>query len=187
MAAHHAWLANTIHTHGWAVQAVLDDGPGDPPYAYTIGLHSFDAHPELLVSGLPPEPSAEILNLIGERVRDRQRLHEGQRLTLAPSLTVQLRAITPLASDQLLLGANELYRDPDGPAVPAFQAVWADHAGSLPGEPPWVKGVAQPLATVPPAGRGTRPGRVWHIPGQPRRRVSRPPRLPRPRRPPEPA
>lgn len=183
-----AWLADTIRSYGWAVQSVLDDGPEHPPYAYTIGLHAFDHHPELLVSGLPGTSAARILNLLGERVRHHERLSAGQRLTLAPLLTIELRSITPLASDQLLLGANHLYRDPDGPAVPALQAIWADGRGRLPWEPTALHRGGQPLATAPPAEHSTAGDLVWHLPGRPGRAVrgpARPLRLPRPRRPPE--
>lgn len=184
VAAHEAWLARTIGTHGWAVQAVLADGPDDPAYAYTIGMHSFGEHPELLVSGLPATRAAEILNLLGERIRTRQRLDDGQRLALTRALTVQMRAVTPLASDVLLLGANERYRHPDGPAVPALQAIWADSLGNMPWDPHWTLGAVQPLATLPPPGRGTWGGRIWYVPARLPRRLSQP-RIPRPRQPPE--
>ncbi|CUU56375.1 protein of unknown function (DUF4262) [Parafrankia irregularis] len=180
-----ALLDQILRTRGWAVQPVIDDGPDEPAYAYTIGLFAFDRHPELVVSGLRDDEATRVLDLLGERVRHHERLHDGQRLTLAPLLTVELRAITPFASDQLLLGANSLYRHPDGPAVPGLQAVWADHTGSLPWEPTWA-GPTQPLATAPPAGRGIPGSRVWHTAGRsgPRgRRSGRPLRLPPPRPP----
>ncbi|MBW8711109.1 MAG: DUF4262 domain-containing protein, partial [Mycobacterium sp.] len=51
-------LRATIRIHGWAVQSVEDDRL---PFAYTIGLHDRGL-PELLVTGLSPQPAARLLN-----------------------------------------------------------------------------------------------------------------------------
>ena len=55
-------LRSTILEHGWAVQFVESDRT---PYAYTIGLHDCGL-PELLVTGLPPQRAARLLNRVAE-------------------------------------------------------------------------------------------------------------------------
>ncbi len=47
-------------------------------FAYTVGLTGFD-HPELLLTGMPPEVAGRLLNGAGERVRSGDPLRPGQR------------------------------------------------------------------------------------------------------------
>ena len=56
-----------ILRHGWAATAVFGDDIGES-FAYTVGLTGFD-HPELLLTGMPPEVAGRLLNGAGERVR----------------------------------------------------------------------------------------------------------------------
>lgn len=52
-----------IRDRGWAVQFVEDDRP----FAYTIGLRD-NGFPELLITGLPPQTSARVLNSIAHQM-----------------------------------------------------------------------------------------------------------------------
>lgn len=59
-----------IH-HGWFLQGVLPE-PGDPAggWVYTVGLlESFD-HPELVITNIAYERGGEILNALGELIRE---------------------------------------------------------------------------------------------------------------------
>lgn len=128
-----AWQRDTIRRHGWAVTAVYGEEIGED-FAYTVGLSGFD-HPELLVTGMPPEVAGRMLNEYGERVRAGQRLRPGdQRLDPVARKPVELVEV----GDSLragLLDANGWYGGPDQPPVPALQLVWSDPAGVLPWEP----------------------------------------------------
>ncbi|MGV0837033.1 DUF4262 domain-containing protein [Mycolicibacterium thermoresistibile] len=59
-------LRDTINDHGWAVQFVECE---KRPFAYTIGLHQF-GQPELLITGLPAQPAARVLNSIAHMIVD---------------------------------------------------------------------------------------------------------------------
>lgn len=59
------WLSTireTVDKHGWAAQYVESDRA---PFAYTVGLHA-RVLPELLVTGLPPQPTVRLLNTVAE-------------------------------------------------------------------------------------------------------------------------
>jgi hypothetical protein len=144
-------MRDTIADHGWAVQAVLGEGVADPPYAYTIGLSTFDRHPELMIVGLPEREAGRMLNLLGERVRGGERLRAGQLVADVPSRgPLMLLEVTVEASDELLCYANHWYQDEDGPPVRAFQVVWSDD-GHLPWEEGWsLPDYAQLLACPAP-------------------------------------
>ncbi|WP_052669021.1 DUF4262 domain-containing protein [Nitriliruptor alkaliphilus] len=58
-------IPTTIARHGWAIQAVPDDGPGEPSFAYSIGLHERGL-PELLAIGLHPEEAAWLVQQVAE-------------------------------------------------------------------------------------------------------------------------
>src|SRR5262249_52869691 len=71
-------LRATIRIHGWAVQGVEDDRL---PYAYTIGLHDRGL-PELLVTGLPPEGAAGLLNDVAGAAVDGRDLAPGAHIAV---------------------------------------------------------------------------------------------------------
>jgi hypothetical protein len=116
-----AWQRETIRTHGWALQPVPGDEDG-PPYVYTVGLSGF-GHPELILFATAPAVAATVLNDLGELVRLGRGLAAGERVRLR-SGDVHLLAF-PQSADWLF-AANDLYRAPGGPPVPALLVVPAD-------------------------------------------------------------
>jgi len=116
-----AWQRDTIRTHGWALQPVPGDEDG-PPYVYTVGLSGF-GHPELILFATAPAVAATVLNDLGELVRLGRGLAAGERVRLR-SGDVHLLAF-PQSADWLF-AANDLYRGPGGPPVPALLVVPAD-------------------------------------------------------------
>jgi hypothetical protein len=116
-----AWQRETIRTHGWALQPVPGDEDG-PPYVYTVGLSGF-GHPELILFATAPAVAATVLNDLGELVRLGRGLAAGERIRLR-SGDVHLLAF-PQSADWLF-AANDLYRAPGGPPVPALLVVPAD-------------------------------------------------------------
>jgi hypothetical protein len=60
-----ASLRTTVTQHRWAIQYV----EGDRPFGYTIGLHP-KGLPELLITGLPPNTSARLINSIAHQMVD---------------------------------------------------------------------------------------------------------------------
>lgn len=116
-----AWQRDTIRRHGWALQPMPGDEDG-PSYVYTIGLSGF-GHPELILFATPPAVAARVLNDLGELVRLGRGLAAGERVRLR-SGDVHLLAF-PESADWLFV-ANDLYRAPGEPPVPALLVVPAD-------------------------------------------------------------
>jgi hypothetical protein len=124
-----AWQRETIRRYGWALQAVLGDEE-EPPFVYTVGLTGF-GHPELILFATSQATAATVLNDLGELVRAGHGLAAGEFIRLR-SGDVHLLAFPESAA--WLLAANDLYRTPDGPPVPALLVVPADEQVPTPGD-----------------------------------------------------
>jgi Domain of unknown function (DUF4262) len=116
-----AWRRDTIRRHGWALQAVLGDEDG-PPFVYTVGLTGF-GHPELILFATAQTTAGQLLNELGELVRAGRQLVAGQRVT-TPSGDVHL--LTFPEAEHWLFAAEDLYRAPGAPPVPALLVVPVD-------------------------------------------------------------
>ena len=116
-----AWQRDTIRHHGWALHPVPGDEDG-PPYIYTVGLSGF-GHPELILFATAPTVAATVLNDLGELVRLGRGLAAGERIPLRCG---DVHLITFPESADWLFAANDLYRGPGGPPVPALLVVPAD-------------------------------------------------------------
>lgn len=66
-----------IETHGWHVIKVTADPPR-PPFAYSIGLTQRFGHPEVLVAGLDLDVLHQLVNTVGEAVREGRTFAAGQ-------------------------------------------------------------------------------------------------------------
>lgn len=136
------WLAairETVDKHGWAVQYVESERT---PYAYTIGLHERGL-PELLVTGLPPERAAWLLDNIATYLADGGRPIPGELIATpdGPPLEV-VQVQQPDAHMNL---AVAFY----GSDLRALQLVWADDRGHQPWCPEFSRGQArQPVLGV---------------------------------------
>lgn len=124
-----------ITRHGWAVRNVADPDPAKC-ISYTVGLTAH-GHPEVTMTGLPPEVGTAFLNIVGEIV-----VRENGRFT-AGEATSELANGSPMPvltvldkSD--LTAVAEIYGD-----VPALQIVWTDSRGSL----PWDEDYANPAGS----------------------------------------
>jgi hypothetical protein len=128
-----AWTRETIRRSGWAIQYVSGEGDQDPPFAYTVGLFGL-GHPELVVFGIGPGDAGCLLNDVGGRVRDGQRVIPGELVTFTdwPHRVHVLPLVNPA---EVLFAANRFYRRPDRNPVPGVQLVWDDKEGRFPWEP----------------------------------------------------
>lgn len=120
-------LRAKIDTYGWAVRNVSDSDPAKC-LSYTIGLTAH-AHPEVVMTGLPPEVGTAFLNIVGEIVvREGGRFTAGEATTeLADGPAMPVLAVLDKTD---LTAVDAIYGD-----VPALQIVWTDSAGRLPWEP----------------------------------------------------
>ncbi|MFB9908517.1 DUF4262 domain-containing protein [Allokutzneria oryzae] len=118
-----AHLRGIIDSHGWAVQGVEGDGV-HPPWAYTVGLTP-RGKPELVVTGMPFQGAAGLLNVIAPET-----VQAGERIELGEALLIEVVELAvPSAHLHVAVG---LY----GPEVRALQLVHAD----LHGRWPWERG-----------------------------------------------
>ena len=130
-------LRDKINTYGWAVRNVSDADPARC-LSYTIGLTAH-SHPEVVMTGLPPEVGTAFLNIVGRFVvRDGGRFAAGEsttELAEGPAMPV----VSALDKTNLT-AMDDIYGD-----VPALQIVWTDSAGRLPCE----AGYANPPGSQP--------------------------------------
>lgn len=120
-------LRNKIDTYGWAVRNVSDSDPAKC-LSYTVGLTGHD-HPEVVMTGLPPEVGTAFLNIVGEIVvRDGGCFAAGETTTeMADGPAMPVLAVHDKSD---LTALDAVYGD-----VPVLQIVWTDSAGRLPWEP----------------------------------------------------
>ena len=138
-----AWLdqedthtAQTIRAHGWVVQFVGEgEDPGEPPFAYTIGLFGL-GHPELVGVGADCAPAHAILQAVAELVRGGRDLVPGELLTSGSPARQLVPEVCPNPGD-VVLGANRFYQRPPEHSVPALQLAWSSRDGSFPWDPGW--------------------------------------------------
>src|SRR3990172_5664569 len=57
-------LIADVESHGWHIVGVPDDDAG-PGFAFTVGIYMRTFQPEILIMGVPFEPSGRVLNAIG--------------------------------------------------------------------------------------------------------------------------
>jgi hypothetical protein len=121
-----ARMARTAHEYGWAVQGVERER-SRPPWAYTVGLTLVDL-PELLITGLPLQRSAQLLNGTAAHILGGDAPEPGEQMRLADGPLVEFVPVEN--SDVHLLTAVALY----GPEVRGLQMVWADDRDRWPWE-----------------------------------------------------
>jgi hypothetical protein len=124
-------LAQTIRAHRWAVQYVGEgEEPGEPAFAYTIGLYGL-GHPELVVVGLGPDSAHGILSHAAGMVGDGRDLVVGELLTF-PDRDDGLIVEHLPNPGEVVLAANRFYERPPEYSVPAYQLTWAHTGGAFP-------------------------------------------------------
>jgi hypothetical protein len=82
-------LLRKIRKKGWTMQYVESDRR---PYAYTIGLHDWDA-PELLMTGVSPQRAVRLLNMVAGRFVSGNVLAPGQQMALPDGPLIEIVAV----------------------------------------------------------------------------------------------
>jgi hypothetical protein len=136
-----------IAEHGWLIQWVgdpVDEAEPSAPFAYTVGLTAL-GHPELIVTGLPPEKAYGILQTLAERIRDNtEALVEGELLerVIGEPYLVRVGAVCERELAKHLTIAQAIYGD----EVKALQIIWPDGMNRLPGALGYsIPATAQPI------------------------------------------
>jgi hypothetical protein len=117
-------LGRMIMDSGWAVQFVERDRL-HPPYAYTVGLTA-RGKPELVVTGLPARPSAELLNDVAVHVLHSELPEPGEQIPLIGGPLIEIVEVDVPEAHLLMVG--EFY----DPGFRALQLVHADDRGHWP-------------------------------------------------------
>ena len=127
--AYAAKVQAVIDEHGWMVQFV----GSNPPLAYTIG-RTLRGLPELVVSAMPPETAAQVLNRAA-----RLGFTAGEMVDIG--FSVQFRAVA-ITTPRVHMGvAGRMY----GNGFTALQLLWPSKTGAWPGEVGWDGGPQQVL------------------------------------------
>lgn len=136
-------LLDDVTRHGWHCVQVQGDAK-NPPYSHTVGFHKTWKHPELLVMGLPPEVSHQVLGMASEMIaRGHVFRPELRDSALFEGKDCLPRTIPGTAHRKYMGLAVWFYRDTPG-GFPALQILWPDDNGRFPGELGFVDGAMQP-------------------------------------------
>ena len=100
---------------------------------YTVGLTRYEDHPEIIVVGACCSCAEDTLEAVVDVVRSGTRLGAGWALEIDGWRNILIGVDDPLRLTQ----AQDLYRIPGHPPVPALQLVGADEFGEL----PWESGI----------------------------------------------
>ena len=141
-------LTQTIRRRGWSIQYIGGEEcsrPGChpeaddlPPFAYTVGLFGL-GHPELLMVGADPDTVVQVMNALGERIREGDNLVPGILVTLDDWSHRIVPEEVPNPGE-ILIWANAFYQRPPEHSVPALQLTYDDSEGRF----PWDEGYESP-------------------------------------------
>jgi hypothetical protein len=153
-------LLADVERHGWHVIAIGAES-GLPSWAFTVGLtHTFGV-PELAAFGLSREVGYTTLNMLGDLVREGERLRPGSRIgDVLEGFDLELRA-GDSAWNYALFGYARWFYPHHEPAF--MQCVWPDMSGRF----PWEQGFEerlkrfQPALWMAPAEAPVGPWRAW--------------------------
>lgn len=121
-----------VQRHGWHVVMVAEGGPGEPPFAYTIGLQTTCAHPEFIIIGLPHDVSHPVLNELGRRIQSGDRFVAGDTIDeLLEGCKCRMDTVEALWLSEYVGQALQFY---DSPSVGYLQCLWPDRVGRYPSD-----------------------------------------------------
>ncbi|SRR6266700_4769535 len=135
-------ISQKVDEYGWAVVHVGASGD-EPNYAYSVGLFEKFGHPEVIVFGLHPDVLQDMINRIGDEVKQGKSfaastvssdLLEGYPCAFRPVAAGAVRAY---------MGAGLRYYARDFPAV---HCVWPDRQGRF----PWDSGASADFRRLQP-------------------------------------
>lgn len=116
-----ASLDRMVDDIGWACTGVLDD----PPWTYTIGLVETYQHPELVITGLPPEVAQGVFAAAVEQIKTGIRFEPGQDYEgIAVGFYVRFLPLAETATPQLRAARRR-----NGDDFEALQLIWPDRDG----------------------------------------------------------
>ncbi len=131
-------LRRAARETGWAVQYVETD----PPFAYTVGLADAGL-PELLITGLPPEPSLDLLNAAAHYMVHETEPVPGDTMSFGEDVVAEF---VEVRAPDVHMGWAAAYH---GGPVRGMQVAWRDHDGHSPWCPDFnLGGPRQPVLGI---------------------------------------
>lgn len=115
-------LHDTIQRCGCAIQGVETE-PGDPPWAYSIGLIAAVGHPELVVVGLDPLTAAGGIEALARRIMAGERCGPGPDGLDVEGLHVHLVEVHPSHLEAGMFASWVDYYGSLGSPRPEFEAL----------------------------------------------------------------
>jgi Domain of unknown function (DUF4262) len=119
-----AHLRELLEQHCWVVQGVQRERRR-PPYAYTVGLAGHD-RPELVVTGLPYDQAAALLNNIAGRLLQASPPRLGPLVPLPDGRRAEIVLVAEPSVHLVVAAAL------NGPGFSALQLVYPDEQGRWP-------------------------------------------------------
>jgi len=125
-------LLADVKSHGWHLVGVEEDSEG-PAFTFSVGLLYSLGHPEILIMGLQPSISGNLINDMGDAIRAGQTFQAGKQYDdIAAGFPLAFVAMDRRHYRQYLGYALWFYRTLD---IPVLQCVWPDKAGIFPWQP----------------------------------------------------
>lgn len=139
-------LLKTIETTGWYNVHISADG-NSPAYAFTIGHFYKMNHPEIIVIGLKPEISQQLLNIVAIKVVGAKTKIEPYKkyADMTEGFSLVFIPVSLEHYAEYLGYANWFYGSLPKP-YPVLQMVWPDKAGLF----PWDKGYDKRFLQIQP-------------------------------------
>jgi hypothetical protein len=122
-------LVSDIEEVGWHVIIIPEEEEG-PSFAYRIGLFRTFGHPEIIIFGLDLDVMHQIINLIGEEVRQGRRFADDQAASgILEGYNVRFLNVVRRHYPEYFGYAHWYYKGDD---FPALQCLWPDKQGRFP-------------------------------------------------------
>lgn len=137
-------VAAMIRDHGWAIQGVFARETSDQQwdFAYTVGLIQRGCSTELVITGIPMNAAADILNEIAASFMNAGEKIPPSEYTLKNGYTLKSVSFIPREGSDIHLGvARAYYGRAD---VPVTQYIWPDEEHHYPWDEGWGTGYVQP-------------------------------------------
>jgi len=122
-------VVNDVAEFGWHCVGIMEEGD-EPAYSFTVGLFKTFKHPELMIFGVPPSVGQQLLNIVGQALRD------GEPIDLSQPTDALLEGYSccfvpvPKAHYREFVGFARWYYEGDD--FPLYQVVWPSRSGLFP-------------------------------------------------------
>lgn len=123
-----------IEEHGWMLQGVFATQEGETNTIYTVGLRE-RGFQELLVSGLPIEVGAHLLNKLAAQVLEAGFIPDVWQMSESVPVNLQAKILKGRSCCKPF-SCGVLHRYYNDHALVA-QMLWPNDDGHLPGDPQW--------------------------------------------------